>query len=731
MKPNQIPTFLQILFFSLVVGILAAGTIVEKYHGNEYACQHVYGSWWFIAMLCLVGLFALYAIVRGRLWRRFYLLALYSSAVLILAGGALTALTGKHGNMTLQPGNPVSEFTTYNGKSQKLPFSLTLHHFELQTHPGTSTPMDFVSVVSVDGAETVEISMNKILRRHGYRFYQEDYDQDGNSVLSVAHDPFGIAVTYLGYLSMALGILLLFCSPRSRFRRLLRNGGTSPMYAVPLVLLLFAMGGVQAQPQTLPPDVAEQMGRIYVLYKGRVCPLQTMAKDYVTKLSGKASYRGLSAEQVMSGLLFFNDQWISEPFIKVKGAELRQQLGADGRYVSFATLQQLGNANDGQPTKQVREALEKRALIEGLLQGKQPKLFPVFGSPAGNGAMGAMPAAEPSLGWYAQNDELPITIDEEEYLFIRRWTSYCQQLVVEGDYGALDTLFRKTLQYQQKRADAVLPSALSVKAERLYNRLTTGRWLAMVAVSLGLVCFAIALLGRRRGAKGKRIVQGASTLLVMALTLLVTLIFVLRWVVGGHVPMAGGFDSMNLMTIAIGVLSLLLSRRSAIASSIGLLCMGFCQLVAMLSGSNPPVTHLMPVLSSPLLSLHVSVIMISYALFFFVMINGVAALIAGGEELRLSRRTSLLLLYPAVSLLAIGIAIGALWANISWGNYWSWDPKEVWALITLLVYLFPILSPKVFRSPRAFHVYAIFAFFSVIITYFGVNLLLGGIHAYN
>jgi ABC-type transport system involved in cytochrome c biogenesis permease subunit len=164
--------------------------------------------------------------------------------------------------------------------------------------------------------------------------------------------------------------------------------------------------------------------------------------------------------------------------------------------------------------------------------------------------------------------------------------------------------------------------------------------------------------------------------------------------------------------------------------------MGFCLLVAMMSGSNPPVTNLMPVLNSPLLCLHVAVIMMSYALFFFLMLIGVAGLLCGKKTLNfqfsifnLAKR----LLYPAVFLLALGIVIGALWANISWGNYWSWDPKEVWALITMLIYAAPLHGSiwKSFKKPLFFHFYCIFAFLSVVITYFGVNLILGGVHAYN
>ena len=161
-------------------------------------------------------------------------------------------------------------------------------------------------------------------------------------------------------------------------------------------------------------------------------------------------------------------------------------------------------------------------------------------------------------------------------------------------------------------------------------------------------------------------------------------------------------------------------------------------LVQMMGGSNPPVTHLMPVLASPLLSLHVTVIMIAYALLFFIMLNGLTALFvrfskSGSPDYtgRL-RDISMLLLYPAVALLTIGIFIGAVWANVSWGTYWSWDPKEVWALITLLVYLIPLHSAFFTdeNRPMRFHLYAIVAFLSVLMTYFGVNFLLGGMHSY-
>lgn len=689
-----------VIVMVLVAAVLAAGTIFEKERGAEWTGEHFYGSWWFAVLMAVVAVGAIVSIVQGKMWRRLSTLLIHAAVPVILLGGALTTWTGQHGSMTILPGETSSKFKIQNSEST-IPFPVTLESFEVVPYAGTHTPMDFVSHVVVDG-ERHDISMNNILRHRGYRFYQEDYGEDGSSTLSVAHDPWGIGVTYCGYALLVLGLLCMLVAKNGPFRKLLRG-------AVPVIMLFFFTFQLTpfsfAAPRTLPKTTASKMGEMYVLYKGRVCPLQTLAKDFTTKLTGGATYHGLSSEQVLSGYLFYYSEWVDEPAIKIKGAG---SLGLDSRS-SMSQLAVLDTLRVGPATdKNLRAAAEKQSLVRMLQSGKLLKLYPIVDS---SGA----------LGWYSQNDDLPLSVDDEEYLFVRRSLGYFQQLVVEGDFEALEEAFDKTRQYQEKRFH---PSAFRVGAERLYNALTTGRWLAMVSITLGLLFFAYTLIRKNKQAKWMRV---ASIVWVAALTAFLLLIFILRWIIGGHAPMAGGFDSMNLMALVIGIVALLLCRRHPVALPAGMLTMGFCLLVAMMSGSNPPVTNLMPVLNSPLLTLHVAVIMCSYALFFFVMMGGVAGLIRDGEAYR---RLNLLLLYPAVTLLAIGIIIGAVWANISWGNYWSWDPKEVWALITLIIYAIP-LHRGVLQRPRAFHLYCLLAFLSVVVTYFGVNFILGGLHAYN
>lgn len=707
---------LRVILMVLVAVVLAAGTVFERYRGAEWVADHFYGSWWFAVLLGLVAMAAIVAIVQGRLWHRPASLLIHAAIPIILLGGALTTWTSEHYSITLSPGE------TKEG--------ITLERFEVIYYPGTHTPMDFVSHVTVADGSAVrkaDISMNHILRHDGRRYYQEDYDDQGRTTLSVSHDPYGIPVTYTGYalLLIGLGWLCLQRKPRQGRQTLAvgvsprndeenvsepRRGDTKPAVDVPPLqgsnrhntpsvgsrprlktivplglLLIFNFqlsicNSAQAAPRTLPRETASKMGEMYVLYKGRVCPVQTFAKDFTTKLTGKVTYEGLTSEQVLSGFIFYYSDW----------APMLDEVS-------------------------LKRQKESKALVEMILSGHGLKLFPLADK---SGA----------LDWYAQNDILPVAVSDGEYIFIRKHLSYCQELAVKGDYGELERVFGKIRLFQEKRAYATLPSPAKVKAERLYNAFSAGRWLAMLAVTVGMLAFICSLVRRKpclRGAAWR--IAGTVYLSLMVAWLM--LLFVMRWVVGGHVPMAGGYDTMNLMALVAGIIGLVLSIKQssnqAIKQSSAMLALGFCLLVAMMSGSNPPVTNLMPVLNSPLLALHVAVIMCSYALFFIIALFSVASL--HGAELETSLIT---LLRPAVFLLALGIAIGAVWANISWGNYWSWDPKEVWALITLIVYALP-LHPGLFRSGRALCLYCALAFLSVAVTYFGVNLLLGGMHAYN
>ena len=222
---------------------------------------------------------------------------------------------------------------------------------------------------------------------------------------------------------------------------------------------------------------------------------------------------------------------------------------------------------------------------------------------------------------------------------------------------------------------------------------------------------------------------------------LLTLCLTLRWIVSKTIPMSNGYETMLTISWVIMAATICASHRFRIVITFGFILSGLFLLVSRIGQMNPQINHIMPVLSSPLLSIHVSVIMVSFALLSFTFICGLTALIinlinkggiAGQERIKALQMLSQLFLYPAITTLGIGIFVGAIWANVSWGTYWSWDPKEVWALITFMIYATALhkCSIPMLNRPMTYHIFMVIAFLSIIMTYFGVNYLLGGMHSY-
>lgn len=324
--------------------------------------------------------------------------------------------------------------------------------------------------------------------------------------------------------------------------------------------------------------------------------------------------------------------------------------------------------------------------------------------------------------------------------------------MLAGSYGNVDKILDKMLKYQQLNGGSSLPSAAQVKAERIYNAIPFATILFMVNLTLGVVLLIIGLIRLIRPVKTDEPDRPDKALLravpvvggaLLGLSLLaLTACIALRWIVGGRVPMANGYETMLLMAWFVMVLALVAARRFRIALPFGFLMSGFFLLVSHINQMDPQITHIMPVLSSPLLSVHVSVIMMSFALLSLTFICGLTAiilrLVRGRNAVELDGQLdslallSRLLLYPALTLLGVGIFVGAIWANVSWGAYWSWDAKEVWGLITLMVYAVAAHAASVhfLRRSMGYHIFMTLAFLTLVMTYFGVNYFLGGMHSY-
>ena len=698
--------YLRPMAFSLmgvIIILLMVATICEKLFGTEFAVRYFYTAPWTIILWSAAVISGLGYLFTVKMYRQVIACLLHFSFVVILGGAMTTHIFGQSGQIHLRLDEAPVQVLQSDVQARLL-------DFHLDYYPGTRAPMDFVSEIELSSNTSTEVGqvyMNHIFSYQGYRFYQSLYDEDGKgTTLSVSYDPWGIGITYGGYGLLLFSILAFFFWKRTHFRQLLK----SPLLKSVLIIIGVSSSLTINAAKTLQRPVAKSFGNLYVYYNDRLCPMSTVATDFCTKIYGKPSYQGLTAEQVLTGWLFYYDEWVREPMIKIKGDEVKQSLGADGKYVSLRDF--IGNGAYKidhllhQGNKNAKAADEKFQLISMACMGTLIEWAP-------------MPFAEP---------------DDELYL-ARALDQIALRLLEGRNVAANDSLIAlRAWQQERLKAFDALPNDTRFRAEQLYNSFHYTRPLAMACATIGLVLFFLCCLMMAKGRTLNKYVHYTLLAMMALLWLFLTFALGLRWFVSGHVPLSNGFETMQFLSWVTALATLFLSRKKVLPLAFGYLICGMTLMVSMMSSANPQITNLMPVLSSPLLTIHVAIIMIAYCLLAFIMLNGVTALILHkrtevGERLQV---LSQVLLYPAVFCLTIGIFIGAVWANISWGRYWGWDPKEVWALITMLLYAAPIHtnSLPMFRKPLVFHTYMALTFLAVLFTYFGVNFILGGLHSY-
>lgn len=684
--------------YAAVILVMAAATVIEKERGTEFVACSIYGSWWFMALWAVLAAAGCIYIIRCRM-RRWAMLTLHGSFVLILLGALLTHLTAWQGTMHLRMGKA----------DTSLPFAVTLTGFEVLCHEGTAAPYDYISRFTItDGGESREgmVSMNNIYSYRGYRLYQNSYDEDmRGSTLAVNSDPWGIPVTYLGYAMLFLSLLWMLIDPKGRFRQTLAKAARP---ATAVALLAVAVPAMPAN--TLDKGNAARLARLNINYNDRICPLETFALDFTKTVTGSRSHEGYNAVQVLAGFMLFGDEWVKEPVIRVKSGELRRRLGIEeyASVESFFTsqgyrlgpyVQEYYRGEGDAFHKAAAEVDDKLMLIMQVRRQALMRIFPYDGT------------------WYAPGDSLPQSMNDEQQAYIHNGISVLAMLAHGKDMAQTAEMLDKMLKYQYRYGGEAIPSQARLTAERLYNAAPYTTILFIACLSLAILGIIFPRLPRHWGAG----------LCLAALTF----VLALRWTASGRIPLANGYETMLTMAWIVLLMAVALHRRFRIMTTFGMLLAGFFLLVSHLSQMSPQINHIMPVLQSPLLTIHVSVIMMSYALLSITAACSIMAL-ASRRQAEAMTRLSVLMIYPAMAFLGIGIFVGAIWANVSWGTYWSWDPKETWALITFMLYAIPLhrVSLPAFNNARTYHIYILCAFCSVIATYFGVNYLLGGMHSY-
>ena len=746
------------ILYILVLVCMAAATIVEKSQGTDYAHAHYYGAWWFILIWAVLAALGAFYIIKRKV-KCASTLALHLSFIIILAGALLTHISAKRGMIHLRIGQPTDTYMAQDEeqgmKEEKLPFSLCLQKFEAKMHDGTNAVADYSSkftVIDGDDKSEGEVSMNNIYSHRSYRLYQSSYDEDGKgSVLAINADPYGIPVTYTGYALLFISLVWMLFDPKGGYRKLLK----SPLLkkGALMTALILSMGNIQTlhaesatgnlQNAVLPKETAEKFGELHILYNDRICPVQTFALDFCKKIYGARSYQGLTAEQVLSGWVFYGNTWANEPFIKIKSGEMKTAMNLPdyaslntffnremGGYTIGQYVQEYYNGQQDKFHQQAADIDGKIQIIMELREGLSLKVLPYTFTKNVKATKEHPFIKAGTTTWFSPVDKLPQAVEHQHALYIRNVFSLLNGDVKAGNTSRVNEFFVKMKKYQEVSSGNSLPTATQYKAERINNAFPFATILFMANLTLGFIALFYTIY-RMTKKKDIKVLNIALPILLGVSFLALTFGLALRWIISGNVPMSNGYESMLTVAWFVMLISILMQLRIRIVMVFGFLISGFFLLVSHINQMDPAIGQMMPVLNSPLLSIHVSIIMMSYALLSLTFICGIMGIClrSHGEELQALSR---IFLYPALTTMGFGIFIGAIWANVSWGNYWSWDSKETWALITFMIYAVVVhtQSLPVFRKPLVYHIYITLAFLSIAMTYFGVNYFLTGMHSY-
>jgi ABC-type transport system involved in cytochrome c biogenesis permease subunit len=746
------------ILYILVLVCMAAATIVEKSQGTDYAHTHYYGAWWFILIWAVLAALGAFYIIKRKV-KCASTLALHLSFIIILAGALLTHISAKRGMIHLRIGQPTDTYMAQDEEQgmqeEKLPFSLCLQKFEAKMHDGTNAVADYSSkftIIDGDDKSEGEVSMNNIYSHRSYRLYQSSYDEDGKgSVLAINADPYGIPVTYTGYALLFISLVWMLFDPKGGYRKLLK----SPLLkkGALMTALILSMGNIQTlhaesatgnlQNAVLPKETAEKFGELHILYNDRICPVQTFALDFCKKIYGARSYLGLTAEQVLSGWVFYGNTWANEPFIKIKSGEMKTAMNLPdyaslntffnremGGYTIGQYVQEYYNGQQDKFHQQAADIDGKIQIIMELREGISLKVLPYTFTKNVKATKNHSFIKAGTTTWFSPVDKLPQAVEHQHALYIKNVFSLLNGDVKAGNTRRVNEFFVKMKKYQEVSSGNSLPTATQYKAERINNAFPFATILFMANLTLGFIALFYTIY-RMTKKKEIKVLNIALPILLGVSFLALTFGLALRWIISGNVPMSNGYESMLTVAWFVMLIAIFMQFRIRLVMVFGFLLSGFFLLVSHINQMDPAIGQMMPVLNSPLLSMHVSIIMMSYALLSLTFICGIMGICmrSHGEELQALSRV---FLYPALTCMGFGIFIGAIWANVSWGNYWSWDSKETWALITFMIYAVVVhtQSLPVFRKPLVYHIYITLAFLSIAMTYFGVNYFLTGMHSY-
>lgn len=676
----------------------------------------------------------------------------------------------------MQLNNQTYHFT-YGPDVVSLPFGLRLDEFELDRYPGSESPSSYASRITVIDQESgnfpYRIYMNNVLDHKGYRFYQASYDTDEKgTLLQVNRDRIGTITTYIGYTLLIIGMFGTFFIKKSRFgilRRKLNKLQASSLVLVMLMTGSFVNAQEQAQ-QNKYPDIsanippvkeADAYGRLIVQdLDGRMKPLSTLAYEIVRKLVGKTNVEvpqtngniNLTPEQFLLALQLAPEEFSEIPLIKVeekhstevyrklnvepsKQLSFKDFIAKNGDYLLSDLVESASRLKPSERAEADNEVLktdERFNIFYGITTGEFLRLFPNKN--------------DENDRWHTSH-ESHAGFDKEDAAFVeniaRLYLQRLQEGIITGDFSKAHEALNYIDQFQRQAGESVYPGETEIEAELFYTKAQIGNMLFGVLILLGVIMLILAIFKLFYQNKALDISWQIGSALGWIGLIVFTFNLGLRWYIAKHPPWSDGFEMLLFVSWGVLLSGLLFSRKSAFTLALGLLFSGVLLFVAFLDWLNPEITNLMPVLHSYWLKIHVAVIVGSYAPLALAAIIALLSLLLlvfkpAKPQTRWWNSLRELIIVNELSisiglfLLAAGTFLGGVWANESWGRYWAWDPKETWALISIIIYSIVIhlrLIPA-FKNALIYNLASLWAFASIIMTSYGVNYYLSGLHSY-
>ncbi len=647
----------------------------------------------------------------------------------------------------------------YGVKMITLPFSIKLEDFVMDRYPGSNTPSSYSSHVAVVDSEQqinmpYHIYMNHILEYRDYKFFQSSYDQDEKgTVLSVNHDP-GTLPTYVGYFLLIVGMVWVLFAKNGRFQALLRSTRELQKGALAFALMVVFLGHtpLKANEVAISKIHATKFGELIVQdAQGRMKPLDTLSKQIMTKITRKSTFLGLDSNQLLLGMIIAPEAFQDKPMIKIGHPSIAQKLGFNTtqKYLRFSDFfadnmktyklyDDIMVANRKRPIerstydKEIIKVDERINISYMVYTGSLIRIFP-------------KPNDSNNL-WLSPMDAMKDFEAKDAQMVQLMTMNYFQGIekgIKEGDYTKANEALGFIEQFQQKYGKAVVPSQTHVKLEILYNNLNLFGRLTPIYILVGLVLLILSFIHILKPNFNLRRYTRIVLYIIVFGFMIHTLGLSIRWYISGHAPWSNAYESIVYIAWATVLAGFMFMKNSPITLASTSILAGVLLFVAHLNWLDPQITTLMPVLKSYWLMIHVAVITASYGflglgallafitfiLYLLINDSNVESIKRSIKELTKINEMSLII---GLIMLTIGNFLGGVWANESWGRYWGWDPKETWAAVTILVYAVVLhlrFVPKM-NSIFVYNVASLLAYSSVIMTYFGVNFYLSGLHSY-